>query len=76
MVTKADLTRPMKRAIIVFHGSAKSASEARADARSVKALIDKGLLRWSSGSPKRKLYVLTAGGRAIYDTISMEEAGL
>lgn len=54
MVTKADLTRPMKRAVVMFHGSAQSASEARADARSIKALIDKGLLRWSSGPSSRK----------------------
>lgn len=76
MVTKADLTRPMKRAVIMFHGSAKSATEAKADARSIRALIDKGLLRWSSGTASRKLYVLTPVGHTVYDTISMEEAGL
>lgn len=76
MVTKADLTRPMKRAIIMFHGSAKTATEAKTDARSIKALVDKGMLRWASGSMNRKRYVLTTDGHTVYDTISMEEAGL
>ncbi len=74
MSNTVSLTDPMKRAIMMFHGSAKSASEARADVRSVNALIDKGLLRWSSGPSTRKRYVLTPAGVDLYDVL--EEPGL
>ncbi len=75
-IVKAECTKPMLRAIIRFHGSAQSSRESRTDARTIKALIDKGLLRWSSGKPNRKLYTLTPVGVVIYNHTTPEEAGL
>lgn len=75
-MTKSELTKPMMRAIIRFHGSPKSASEAKADKRTVDALVDKGLVEWSSGSAHRKVFRLTPAGTELYNEIDFEEAGL
>lgn len=70
-----SMTTPMKRALVMLHGSAKTAKEAKADSRSLMALERLGLARWS-GRSTRKLWSLTMEGNEAASKISLEEVGL